>query len=187
MMDDVSYKTCFVFIKKYKKNELQKQCVVHQSDKMITVMIKKMRLIVMMMLMRWVTTVIIIIRIKPYSIWSKLPMWFIKAISYSVLLQSLIVFCIITICLLVILLLVFMIATFGSDWLINYLNYQGVSQTQNKTLGLPYGSSNFRDKRWFGSVPHRNITFEFQIFHSQYYYGYLRILILIFLIVLRLF
>ena len=58
----------FVFIKKYKKNELQKQCVVHQSDKMITVMIKKMRLIVMMMLMRWVTTVIIIRRIKPYSI-----------------------------------------------------------------------------------------------------------------------
>ena len=68
MMDDVSSKTCFVSIKKYKKNELQKQCVVHQSDKMITVIIKKMRLIVMMMLVRWVTTVIIIIRIKPYSI-----------------------------------------------------------------------------------------------------------------------
>ena len=80
-----------------------------------------------------------------------------------------------------------MIATFGFYWLINYLNYQGVSQTQYETLGLPYGSSNFQDKRWFVSVPHRNITFELQIFHNQCYYGYPRILILIFLIVLRLF
>ena len=84
-------------------------------------------------------------------------------------------------------LLVFIIATFGFYWLINYLNYQGVSQTQYETLGLPYGSSNFQDKRWFVSVPHRNITFELQIFHNQCYYGYPRILILIFLIVLRLF
>ena len=80
-----------------------------------------------------------------------------------------------------------MIAAFGFYWLINYLNYQGVSQTQYETLGFPYGSSNFQDKRWFGSVPHRNITFELQIFHSQCYYGYPRILILIFLIVLRFF
>ena len=84
-------------------------------------------------------------------------------------------------------LLVFIIATFGFYWLINYLNYQGVSQTQYETLGLPYGSSNFQDKRWFVSVPHRNITFELQIFHNQCYYSYPRILILIFLIVLRLF
>ena len=80
-----------------------------------------------------------------------------------------------------------MIAAFGFYWLINYQNYQGVSQTQYETLGFPYGSSNFQDKRWFGSVPHRKITFELQIFHSQCYYGYPRILILIFLIVLRLF
>ena len=91
---------------------------------------------------------------------------------------------IITIFLWVILLLVFMTATFGSYWLINKLskcikgsrlfytynmptlpNCQGVSQTQNKTLGLPYGSSNLQDKRGFGSVPHRNITFELQISH----------------------
>ena len=32
MMDDVSSETCFVFIKKYKKNDLQEHCVVHQSD-----------------------------------------------------------------------------------------------------------------------------------------------------------
>ena len=31
MMDDVSSETCFVFIKKYKKNDLQEHCVVHQS------------------------------------------------------------------------------------------------------------------------------------------------------------
>ena len=31
-MDDVSSETCFVFIKKYKKNDLQDHCVVHQSD-----------------------------------------------------------------------------------------------------------------------------------------------------------
>ena len=34
-MDDVSSETCFVFIKKYSKNELQKHRVVHQSDKYI--------------------------------------------------------------------------------------------------------------------------------------------------------
>ena len=34
-MDDVSSETCFVFIKKYRKNELQKHRVVHQSDKYI--------------------------------------------------------------------------------------------------------------------------------------------------------
>ena len=46
-------------------------------------------------------------------------------------------------------------------------DYQGVSQTENETLGLPYGSSNLQDKRGFGSVPHRNITFELQIPHIQ--------------------
>ena len=66
-MEDVSSETCFFFIKKYKKNELQKHCLVHQSDKIIT-MIKKMRLIVMMMLIMWVTTVIMMMIIKPYSI-----------------------------------------------------------------------------------------------------------------------
>ena len=44
-------------------------------------------------------------------------------------------------------------------------DYQGVSQTQNKTLGLTYGSSNLQDKRVSGSVPHRNITFELWISH----------------------
>ena len=34
-MDDVSSETCFVFIKKYRKNELQKHRVVHQSDKYV--------------------------------------------------------------------------------------------------------------------------------------------------------
>ena len=67
-MEDVSSKTCFVFIKKYKENELQKHCLVHQSDKIITIVIKKMRLIVMMMLIMWVTTVIMMMIIKPYSI-----------------------------------------------------------------------------------------------------------------------
>ena len=81
---------------------------------------------------------------------------------------------IITICLFVILCLVFTIATFRSYWLINYPkvvkavdsltllimltlpDYQGVSQTQNETLGLPYGSSILQDQWGFGSVPHRN-------------------------------
>ena len=36
-MDDVSSETCFVFIKKYRKNELQKHRVVHQSDKYVYV------------------------------------------------------------------------------------------------------------------------------------------------------
>ena len=31
-MDDVPSETCFVFIKKYRKNELQKHRVAHQSD-----------------------------------------------------------------------------------------------------------------------------------------------------------
>ena len=63
-----------------------------------------------------------------------------------------------TIFLWLILLLVFMTATFGSYWLFYKLSKgsrlfytynmptlpdcQGVSQTRNKTLGLPYGSSN---------------------------------------------
>ena len=51
-------------------------------------------------------------------------------------------------------------------------DYQGVSQTQNETLGLPYGSSNLQDKRGFGSVPHRNITFELQISHIQCYLAF---------------
>ena len=38
-MDDVSSETCFVFIKKYRKNELQKHRVVHQSDKYIYIYI----------------------------------------------------------------------------------------------------------------------------------------------------
>ena len=38
----------------------------------------------------------------------------------------------------------------------NAPDYQGVSQTQNETLGLPYGSSNLQDKRGFGPVPRRN-------------------------------
>ena len=59
-------------------------------------------------------------------------------------------------------------------------DYQGVSQTQNETLGLPYGSSNLQDKRGFGSVPHRNITFIWLFVN-------IRVLILIFLIVLRFF
>ena len=32
LMDDVPSKTCFVFIKKYRKNELQKHRVAHQGD-----------------------------------------------------------------------------------------------------------------------------------------------------------
>ena len=59
------------------------------------------------------------------------------------------------------------------------------SQKQNKTLGLPHGSSNLQEKWGFGSLPHRNITFELQISHVQFYYGYLGVLILIFLIALR--
>ena len=59
-------------------------------------------------------------------------------------------------------------------------DYQGVSQKQNETLGLPYGSSNLQDKRGFGSVPHRNITFIWLFVN-------IRVLILIFLIVLRFF
>ena len=43
-------------------------------------------------------------------------------------------------------------------------DYQGVSQTQNETLGLPYGSSNLQDKR--------NITFELQISHIQCYLAF---------------
>ena len=91
---------------------------------------------------------------------------------------------IITICLWVILLLVFIIATFRSHWLINYLNvigavdstpiimltlsdYKGVSQTQNETLGLPYGSSNLRHKREFGSVPLRNNIWTPDFPHSM--------------------
>ena len=31
-MDDVPSETCFVFIKKYRKNELQKHRVAHQGD-----------------------------------------------------------------------------------------------------------------------------------------------------------
>ena len=38
-MDDVSSETCFDFIKKYRKNELQKHRVVHQSDKYIYIYI----------------------------------------------------------------------------------------------------------------------------------------------------
>ena len=72
-------------------------------------------------------------------------------------------------------------------WLYRLSDYQRVSQTHNETLGLLYGSSNFQDERGFGSVPHRNMIFELQISHIQCYYGYHRILILIFLIVLRLF
>ena len=60
------------------------------------------------------------------------------------------------------------------------------SQTQNETLGPPYRSSNLQDKRGFGSVSHRNITYELQISDIQCYYGYLRVLILFFLIVLGL-
>ena len=67
-------------------------------------------------------------------------------------------------------------------------DYQGVSQTENETLGLPYGSSNLQDKRGFGSVPQKNITFQLQISYIQcYYHGYLWVLILIFLIPPRLF
>ena len=51
-------------------------------------------------------------------------------------------------------------------------DYQGVSQTQNETLDLPYGSSHLQDKRGFGSVPHRNITFELQITNIQCYLAF---------------
>ena len=37
--------------------------------------------------------------------------------------------------------------------------------TEADSEGLPHGSSNFQDKRGFGSAPHRNITFELQISH----------------------
>ena len=51
-------------------------------------------------------------------------------------------------------------------------DYQGVSQTQSKTLGLPYESSNLQDKRGFASVPYRNKTFELQISHIQCYLAF---------------
>ena len=66
-------------------------------------------------------------------------------------------------------------------------DYQRVSQKKNYTLGAPYGSSNHQDKIGFGSVPHRNITFELQVSYIQSYYDYLRVFISIFLIALRLF
>ena len=114
----------------------------------------------------------------------------ITIISNLIFFTIILIIYIMTICLWVILLLVFMIATFRSHWLINYLNvigavdsstpiimltlsdYKGVSQTQNETLGLPYGSSNIQDKREFGSVPLRNITFELQISHIQCYLAF---------------
>ena len=114
----------------------------------------------------------------------------ITIISNLIFFTIILIIYIITICLWVILLLVFMIATFRSHWLINYLNvigavdsstpiimltlsdYKGVSQTQNETLGLPYGSSNIQDKREFGSVPLRNTTFELQISHIQCYLAF---------------
>ena len=98
-----------------------------------------------------------------------------------------------------------MIATFGSYWLINYLNvikavnsfmhtimltlsdYQGVCRCRLRLWVSHMGHQTFEEKRGFGSVPHRNITFELQISHVQCYYGYLRVFFLIFLIVLGLF
>ena len=66
-------------------------------------------------------------------------------------------------------------------------DYQRVSQKKNDTLGPPYGSSNHQDKIGFGSVPHRNITFELQVSYMQCYYDYLRVFISILLIAPRLF